>query len=163
MHVVAAIVGCCLLALVLVDTFNTLVLARRTEHVFRIARAYYWLTWNPFAAIARRIQSSRGREGFLSVYGPLSLLALFALWAAGLVAAFGLIQWAVGMRPGTLPGTLSNDVYLSAATLFTLSTGDPINAGSKAIAVIEGGLGLGFLGLVIGYLPVLYQSFSKRE
>ncbi len=30
-------------------------------------------------------------------------------------------------------------------------------------SVCEAGLGLGFLGLVVGYLPVLYQSFAKRE
>jgi hypothetical protein len=29
--------------------------------------------------------------------------------------------------------------------------------------VLEAGLGFSFLGLVIGYLPVLYQSFSSRE
>jgi hypothetical protein len=29
--------------------------------------------------------------------------------------------------------------------------------------VIEAGVGFGFLALVIGYLPVLYQSFSRRE
>jgi hypothetical protein len=45
----------------------------------------------------------------------------------------------------------------------TLSSGDPKNAASKIIAVAEGGLGLAFLGLVVGYLPVLYESFSGRE
>jgi len=29
--------------------------------------------------------------------------------------------------------------------------------------VIEAGVGFGFLALVIGYLPVLYQAFSRRE
>jgi hypothetical protein len=29
--------------------------------------------------------------------------------------------------------------------------------------VLEGGTGLGFVALVIGYLPVLYQAFSHRE
>jgi hypothetical protein len=45
----AILVGCGLAALVLVDAFNTIVLARRTRHVFRIARLYYRLTWTPFA------------------------------------------------------------------------------------------------------------------
>jgi hypothetical protein len=31
------------------------------------------------------------------------------------------------------------------------------------MTVLEAGLGFGFLALVIGYLPVLYQSFSRRE
>src|SRR6202008_4721760 len=30
-------------------------------------------------------------------------------------------------------------------------------------AVIEAGLGFGFLAIVIGYLPVIYSSFSRRE
>lgn len=33
----------------------------------------------------------------------------------------------------------------------------------KAAAVLEAGCGLGFLALVIGYLPVLYQLFARRE
>src|SRR5205085_4714230 len=55
------------------------------------------------------------------------------------------------------------DMYLSAGTLFTLNSGEPKNWESKLILVVEGGLGLGLMGLVVGYLPVLYQSFSKRE
>jgi hypothetical protein len=31
------------------------------------------------------------------------------------------------------------------------------------IAVTEAGIGFGFLAIVIGYLPVVYQSFSRRE
>jgi hypothetical protein len=67
------------------------------------------------------------------------------------------------MEPGAFRGTFANDLYLSAAALFTMTTGDPKNPASRVIAVAEGGLGTGFLGLVVGYLPVLYQSFSKRE
>jgi hypothetical protein len=157
-RILAAAAGLILLALVLVDAFNTLLLARRTRHVFRIAR-YYRLSWTPFASIGRRIQSPLRREGFLSIYGPLSLLLLlFGLWTLGLVAAFGLLQWAVGMQPSTVAATFANDVF-SAGSLFTLMNGDPKNPASRAISVIEGGLGLGFPGLVIGYLPVLYQSF----
>ena len=34
---------------------------------------------------------------------------------------------------------------------------------ARALTVIEAGVGFGFLALVIGYLPVLYQGFSRRE
>ena len=38
------------------------------------------------------------------------------------------------------------------------------SAGSRGIlTVVEGGLGFGFLAVVIAYFPVLYQSFSRRE
>jgi len=33
----------------------------------------------------------------------------------------------------------------------------------RFVTVLEAGIGFGFLALVIGYLPVLYQSFSRRE
>jgi hypothetical protein len=54
-------------------------------------------------------------------------------------------------------------VYFSAATFFTLGAGEPGNPASRYLMVLEAGFGYSFLGLVIGYLPVLYQSFSERE
>src|SRR6185503_14695979 len=33
----------------------------------------------------------------------------------------------------------------------------------RILTVIEAGTGFGFLALVIGYLPVLYQAFARRE
>ena len=34
---------------------------------------------------------------------------------------------------------------------------------AEFLAVAEAGLGFGFLAVIIGYLPVLYQAFSARE
>ena len=155
--------GCVLVALVLVDAFNTLVLARRTRHVFRIARLYYQVTWRPLAALARKIQSPLRRESILGIYGPMSLLLLIALWGIGLALSFGLLEWSVGMKSPELTSTFAHDLYLSSRALVTLNDGDPKNAASQFLSVCEGGLGLAFLGLVVGYLPTLYQSFAKRE
>jgi hypothetical protein len=146
-----------------VDAFNTLVLARRTRHVFRIARLYYQSTWRPFAALARKIKSPLRRESVLGIYGPMSLLLLIALWGLGLVLSFGLLQWSVGMQSPEFTPTFAHDLYLSSRALVTLNDGDPKNVASQLLSVCEGGLGLAFLGLVVGYLPVLYQSFAKRE
>ncbi|HWM76808.1 MAG TPA: potassium channel family protein, partial [Methylomirabilota bacterium] len=57
------------------------------------------------------------------------------------------------------------DLYLSGTTLFTLGIGDvtPIGPLARTLTVIEAGVGFGFLALVMGYLPVLYQGFSRRE
>ena len=57
MRILAAISGLGLLLLVLVDTFNTIVLARRTQHTFRLTRLFYQATYPPYRAIARRIRS----------------------------------------------------------------------------------------------------------
>jgi Ion channel len=54
---------------------------------------------------------------------------------------------------------------MSGTTLFTLGLGDvtPASSFSRVLAVVEAGLGFGFLALVISYLPIVYQSFSRRE
>jgi hypothetical protein len=54
---------------------------------------------------------------------------------------------------------------MSASSFFTLGLGDvnPVSDISRVVTVVEAGAGFGFLALVISYLPVLYQAFSRRE
>jgi hypothetical protein len=39
----------------------------------------------------------------------------------------------------------------------------PTSGTARALAVMEAGMGFAFLGVVIGYLPTIYSSFSRRE
>src|SRR5262249_47876850 len=57
------------------------------------------------------------------------------------------------------------DIYLSGTTFFTLGLGDvvPRTGLARVLVVLEAGFGFGFLAAVIGYLPFIYGSFSKRE
>ena len=57
------------------------------------------------------------------------------------------------------------DLYASGTTLFTLGLGDvlPNSLPVRILAVVESGMGLGFVALVIAYFPVLYGAFSRRE
>src|SRR5205823_221885 len=66
---------------------------------------------------------------------------------------------------GSMSHSFGTDFYFSGSTFFTLGMGDvaPQSNVARALAVIEAGTGFGFLALVIGYIPVLYQSFSRRE
>ena len=43
-----------------------------------------------------------------------------------------------------------------------MATSFPVRDRSP-LAVLEAGMGFGFLGTVIGYLPTIYSSFSRRE
>jgi hypothetical protein len=56
-------------------------------------------------------------------------------------------------------------LYLSGETFFTLGYGDlaPTVPVGRALSVCESGMGFGFMAVIIGYLPVLYQAFSRRE
>src|SRR5437763_2784377 len=159
--------GVLLITVVLWDVFETIVLPRRVTRRVRLTRLFYRFTWSPWWAIARVIRKKKRRETFLGIYGPLSLLVLLTVWAASVVFGFALLHWAIGSRMGTVNGAASffTDFYYSGTTFFTLGLGDvtPLGAAGRAVTVIEASIGFGMLALVIGYLPVLYQAFSRRE
>lgn len=162
--ILPAVAGAIVIALVLWETFETIVLPRRVTRRFRITRLYYRATWLPWRAIARQIRDVSRRETFLSFYGPLSLLVLFVLWAAALIFGFGILYYSASHSDPN-PPTLTTCLYLSGTTLFTLGLGDvtPHTRIERVLTVIESGLGFGFLALVLSYLPVIYQAFSRRE
>src|SRR5262249_40668682 len=140
-------------------------LPRRVTYAYRPARLFYRGTWVVWKAAARLFPAGRRRQTFLSVFGPLSLLALLILWAAGLITGFALLQWSLGMPMSVPGGSFTTYLYLSGTTFFTLGYGDvtPACPSGRALSVAEAGLGFGFLAVVISYLPVLYQAFSHRE
>jgi hypothetical protein len=167
LQVFAAAVALAVIVVVLWDAFEAIVLPRRVTRRLRLTRAFYTLTWAPVAAIARRLPPSKKRDRYLSFYGPLSLLLLLLVWAIGLILAFALLQWAAGSRlqmPESRAG-FGTYLYLSGVTFATLGYGDvyALEPLGRVLAVVEAGTGFGFLAIVIGYLPVLYQSFSRRE
>jgi hypothetical protein len=167
MHIVCTIAGILTILAILLDAFETVVLPRRVQRSFRLTSWFYRRTWIPYRKIASRIPSRARRENFLSYFGPLSLIFLLILWATSLIFGFALLQYGVGehFRLSGEPLTFGLLIYHSGETFFTLGYGDiiPDSGLARALAVIESGLGFGFLGVVIGYLPTIYSSFSRRE
>ena len=166
LDIVVAIVSSLLIAVVLWDAFEVIVLPRRVNRDLRIASLFYQTTWFPWSLIGRRLQGNT-RETFLGAYAPLSLIVLLGLWAVLLVVGFAGLHWSIGTvvdEPGN-SADFGTDLYLSASSFFTLGLGDvkPDSSISRFVTVLEGGPGFGFLALVISYLPVLYQAFSRRE
>jgi hypothetical protein len=168
-HGLALIAGIACLFFVLLDAFQTVILPRRATGRFRITRLFYILTWRPWRAVALHVRNPRKRETWLSYYGPLSLVVLIMVWAGALVLGFGLLFYA-----DTSPFTdamgkghvaFYTDFYVSGTTLFTLGLGDvvPHSQVSRTLIILEAGTGLGFVALMIGYFPVLYSAFSRRE
>ncbi|MDX6574479.1 MAG: hypothetical protein QOE96_432 [Blastocatellia bacterium] len=167
MSILIGLIGVALIIVVLWDVFETIVLPRRVTRRFRLTRLFYRVIWVPWSTIARGFKKNKARETFLSVFGPLSLLALLVLWAVALVFGFASLHWSFGSELNLVNGHAEffSDVYYSGTTFFTLGLGDiaPAGTAARAITVIEASLGFGLLALVIGYFPVLYQAFSRRE
>lgn len=167
MHVVLTIVGILIVLAVLLDAFETVVLPRRVRRQYRITSWFYRQTWVPWRKIATHINSPSQRENFLGYFGPLSLLVLLGLWAFGLILGFALLQYGAGehFQLSGEPITFGRLLYHSGETFFTLGYGDiiPTSPLARALAVVEAGMGFGFLGTVVGYLPTIYAAFSRRE
>lgn len=167
MHVWATIAGVVLIFAILLDAFETIVLPRRIKRTFRITAWFYRNTWTIWTSLAKYIQAANRREGFLAYFGPLSLIFLLVLWAIGLIFGFACVQYGLGQHLtfGSEKITFGKLIYHSGETFFTLGYGDitPNNAAARAMAVLEAGMGFAFLAIVIGYLPVVYSSFSTRE
>jgi hypothetical protein len=159
--------GVAIFLIVIWDAFEAIILPRRVTRRFRLTRLFFKTTWAAWRLLNRLIPSRKTRETLLGFFGPLSLLVLVGVWAVGLVLSFGLMQYGAGSAvstAGAQPG-FATDIYLSGTTFFTLGLGDvvPRTSLARALVVIEAGFGFGFLAAVIGYLPFIYSSFSKRE
>jgi hypothetical protein len=167
MKFVGLIVGVLVMFVVLLDAFESMVLPRRATRKYRLARYYYRGVWYLWWHIANKLRRRGLRQHFLSLFGPLSLFGLFTLWVSSLILSFALFHWALAGPMGSEkePPVLWTCLYLSGETFFTLGYGDlaPTVPLGRALSVLESGMGFGFMAVIIGYLPVLYQAFSRRE
>jgi hypothetical protein len=167
MHIFAAILGILVILSVLLDAFETVVLPRKVQRSFRLTSWFYRHTWVPWVRLSRLIRANSWRENFLGYFGPFSLILLLVVWAIGLIFGFALMQFGLGehVRLGNEPITFGILLYHSGETFFTLGYGDitPTSPLARSLAVMEAGMGFAFLGVVVGYLPVIYSSFSARE
>lgn len=112
--------GAALVFWVALEAFESVVLPRRVTRPFRLSRLYYRAAWRFWRGLSDLLPVGAARQSVLSAFGPLSLLALFGLWAAGLVVGFAALHRAAW------PGELSWDdaLYFSGTTFTTLGYGD---------------------------------------
>src|SRR6266853_844481 len=134
---------------------------------FGLAARFIALTWRPWARAAQYIRKPSRRENFLGYFGPLSLIVLLGFWAVGLIIGFAFVQYGLGDHLQTTGEKITHWtlLYHSGETFFTLGYGDitPNNTAARILPVMEAGLGFAVLGVVIGYLPVVYSAFTTRE
>ncbi len=167
MHLLILLLSLFVLATILWDAFETVILPRTVHRRFRLTRLYLDFTWKQWSRAAALFRTERRRERFLAVFGPLSLLGLVGVWAVGLLIGFAGLHWSAGsnLQPVRVTSRFLDDLYMSGTTFFTLGLGDlqPVGHVARLITVAEAGTGFAFLAIVIAYFPVLYQSFSRRE
>jgi hypothetical protein len=162
---VAGVAGLVLVAWVLLDAFETIVLPRRMTRRWRITVAVGRLSWSLYRAAARAIGSPQRRERVLSYYGPASLLLTITCWVFAMILGYAAALWPFAGDLGGHPHSFATAAYVAASMFFTLGFSDVIAHGTagRALVVAAGGTGFASLALLVSYLPVLYQAFSRRE
>ena len=164
MSIIAALFGICCVFVVLADAFETVVLPRTVMRKIRLSNVVFDFAGKLYGRIGRLPPSPR-RQGLLVAFAPLILLILISLWAVLIIVGWALIHWGFGTPLQGADGSLARDIYFSGVTFFTLGYGDivPTEGVGRMLSVFEAGLGFGFLALVVSYVPVLYNAFSRRE
>ncbi len=161
--------GIVVVLLLLLDTFHTIIVPRTVTSPYRLTRMYYVITGAIWRATLAVTPFRRLRATVLTGFAPFSLLLLFVTWAIGLIFGFTLIHLGCGTmyhsEGGVYPAPFWTQFYFNGVTFLTLGYGDLAPSGpvARALAVTEAGVGFMFLAVVISYLPVMYQAFSKRE
>jgi hypothetical protein len=152
---VALVVGVVLVISTGAGLLQTLVLprARRdrvalyVEHVVRVV----------LKAVARLRPTYEGKDGILSLHGPLTLAAMLVAWLIFLLVGWGLVLWAV------TTGTLSTSLREAGSSLFTLGFAARDHWAPTVVDFLASATGLLVVALLIAYLPVLYAAFTRRE
>jgi hypothetical protein len=165
MRPLVGVLGGVLVVLMLLEIFLSFVLPRRVKRDPRIVRSIFALAWRPWRRMARLLPD-RAADTMLGVFGPVGLLLNLVLWVGGLMLGYACLQWSGHSQLGAVhPVSFGEDLFFSAATLVSSGTaGLSAQTGfARAVQVIDAASGLAVLGIVIGYLPALYQAFSRRE
>ncbi len=164
MRALVGVAGGLLVVLMLAEFFVSFLLPRRVKRDPRIARRIVRYGWQGWRAIARPMPPAAA-DTWLGFYGPFGLIWLLALWTLGLVVGFAALQWATGSQLSLgHPASFGDDLFFSAGGF--LSAGSklaPEGAGSEALFLLEAASGFAVLFIAIGYLPALFQAFSRRE
>ena len=155
MRIAAGVLGALLVIATTRSAILTVVVPRAERvtvaaWVFRGIRAVY-------AFAAARVDDPIRREAILARYGPVALMALPVVWAAGTAAGFVGIFVALDVEP------ISEAIITSTSALTTLGFARPEGTAATIVATVEGLFGLGIVALLISFLPTFHGYFSRRE
>ena len=163
-RLLALVIGLFIIALVLWDLFQTVIVPRPTPGVYRISRWVVRGSWRMVRGVAGRKQAA-AQDPLLGMYGPAVAVALLLSWLGGLILGYGLILFGLGNEIKPPIDNIGNAMYFAAESLLTIGYGE-ITAGgvaSRIVVTIAAISGLGVVAIVVTFLFSLYNSYQRRE
>ena len=160
--------GVAIFLIVLWDAFEAIILPRRVTRRFRLTRLFYKNNMVEVEIRDLPDSSRKTRETLLGLFWPALASRARRRLGRGTGVRFRADAIRRGLRRGhdAAASPAFRRTSISAARHFSLwgsATSIPHSGCRASLVVIEAGFGFGFLAAVIGYLPFIYGSFSKRE
>jgi hypothetical protein len=151
---VAALAGLVLIGFTGISVVKTFMVPRETHT--KLNKMVSRFVYGTFMFMTAKVDDLKRRESILSVAAPTFLLCLLASWLVCLWLGFALVLWPVTHH-------LKLALRESGSSLFTLGFSEPRSIDGVAIVFIAAAFGLAVLAMLIGYLPLLYAAFNRRE
>jgi hypothetical protein len=160
------IAGAAVTVVVLLDIFLTVLYARAGTELLSplVARGI----WHAFRRVSQPFAARRGKV--LSFCGPVILVALIFVWAAGLALGAGLIMHphlGLGIRAsqGATPTDFMSALYAGASSLSFVGSGDfkPQSAPFQALYMVNSLIGTAVMSLVLTYVMQIYNALRTRN
>lgn len=154
-EIIAVVAGALLAAATLWSAMLTVVVPRAERP--RITRNHFRLLGAFSVQVGRRLADPEARDQFESRMAPFALVTLPFVWAVHIVTGFSLVFW------GLEDISLSDAFLLSGSSLTTLGIRNSDQVLTVHLVNVEALIGLGLVGLMISYLPTIYNAYTDRE
>ncbi len=140
---------------VFASVVGTLIVPRDTPA--RVAALVSRLVMPLFKTFARPFRTYEAKDRVLAFQAPWFLLALLATWIGLLMSGFALMLF------GAVRLDIAAAYREAGSSLLTLGFATSRSPGATVIDLLAAASGLVVVALLIGYLPVLYGAFNRRE
>ncbi len=155
LRIVVAVAGTVLIAWTVLSAVRTVILPRAAAS--SLSRIVFRLTRSLFRAISSIRTTFQWRDSVMAMFAPSGLFLLVASWLGLITAGFSGIFWAAEQQGW------ADAYHKSGSSLLTLGFAPIDGTWLQTVSFIEAALGLGFVALLITYLPSMYSAFSRRE
>ena len=165
MQVLEGLAGAAVIAVALLDVFQSVITPRPVAGRLRLSRFTTRWLWRACRWLALRRQGTMAREALLGSFGPAIVLVYLLLWLLLLVLGYGLLVNALADQVRPRPADLGTSLYVAGTSLFTIGFGDYVatTPAARALTLAAGATGLGVLALVVTFMFSLYGAFQRRE
>jgi hypothetical protein len=155
LSIIACIGGAWLIAQTLIAAVSTYIVPRGINHW--LIRFVYYRIRKIFGMYVRTQTDYNRKDLIMAFFAPTALVLVALCLLVFLMLGYSMVYWGLGVRP------YFDAFHLSGSSLLTLGFDDAKSWLFTPLIFSEAMLGTFFTAILIGYIPTIYASFSKRE